>query len=198
MQQAVRSALTLSVFSLFGAGLLATAFQNTNDKIVSNTRAYLAQQLAILVPKQLYDNDLTAARFVFSSHKNQTRYGYRASKNRQVQAIIVETVAPDGYSGDIVLLVAVDKDTRILGVRVVMHKETPGLGDAIEIERSNWITRFNGKSIQLDVKHWKVKRDLGTIDQITSATITSRAIATAVWQTLQQIQQQHAVLFAKT
>lgn len=91
------------------------------------------------------------------------------------------TTAPDGYNGNIRLLLGIDFNSTILGVRVISHKETPGLGDPIEIEKSNWILGFNQKSLQRpDNEGWAVKRDGGDFDQFTGATISPRAVVKAV------------------
>ena len=108
-------------------------------------------------------------------------------------------MAPDGYSGNIHLLVAIKYDGTLAGVRVVNHKETPGLGDAVEAERSNWILGFTGKSLtNPGKKGWAVKRDGGQFDQFTGATITPRAVVKAVYKTLEYYQQHKTQLFSDT
>ena len=98
---------------------------------------------------------------------------------------MLETVAPDGYNGSIRLLVAINLDSTLAGVRVVQHRETPGLGDAIDAQRSDWILGFDGKSLTTPPrKDWKVKRDGGDFDQFTGATITPRAVVKAVKKAL--------------
>ena len=93
--------------------------------------------------------------------------------------------APDGYNGDIRLLAAIDVTGTVLGVRVVSHRETPGLGDPIEVERSDWVLGFTGKSLlSPQGKSWAVKRDGGEFDQFTGATISPRAVVKAVHNTL--------------
>ena len=106
---------------------------------------------------------------------------YLAKKNNVVSALIFPVTATDGYSGIIKLLVGINIDGTLAGVRVVSHKETPGLGDAIEIQRSDWILSFNNKSLDNPTgKGWAVKRDGGVFDQFTGATITPRAVVKAV------------------
>jgi electron transport complex protein RnfG len=102
---------------------------------------------------------------------------YRARKQNQPVATIFQVTAPDGYSGNIRLLVGVNSDQSLAGVRVLAHKETPGLGDKIEIEKADWIKQFTGKSlINPSESQWAVKKDGGEFDQFSGATITPRAV----------------------
>lgn len=106
---------------------------------------------------------------------------YRATLNGAPSALVLEATAPDGYSGDIELVIGVDTQLKVLGVRVLEHKETPGLGDKIELSVSNWITQFTGKRFNADaLATWQVKKDGGEFDQFTGATITPRAVVSAV------------------
>ena len=110
---------------------------------------------------------------------------YRARKNDLPVAIIINAIAPDGYSGKIHLLIGIYYDGSIAGVRVVKHAETPGLGDAIEVRKSDWILNFDQRSLENpSITEWKVKRDGGYFDQMTGATITPRSIVKAVKNTL--------------
>jgi electron transport complex protein RnfG len=112
-------------------------------------------------------------------------------------AAIIETNAPDGYNGNIRMLVGIRVDGSLLGVRVTEHQETPGLGDAIDTRKSNWILQFNNLSLSNPApSNWKVKRDGGAIDQITSATISSRAVTKAVYNTLRYYSEHRDQLFA--
>jgi len=112
-------------------------------------------------------------------------------------AAVLESVAPDGYSGSIRLLVGVTPDGRLLGVRVLQHQETPGLGDAIEERRSDWIRSFDGRSLgRPPMARWKVRKDGGDFDQLTGATVTPRAVVAAVRNTLLFVERQGPALFA--
>jgi len=105
---------------------------------------------------------------------------YRARKVGEAVALVIAPIAPDGYSGSIKLLVGINVDGSLSGVRVVAHRATPGLGDAIDETRSDWIHVFNGKSLQAPViSRWAVKKDGGDFDQLTGATITPRAVVKA-------------------
>jgi electron transport complex protein RnfG len=99
----------------------------------------------------------------------------------ETQAVVLRFRAVNGYSGDIVLLAGINRDGSLRGVRVVSHRETPGLGDAIELEKSDWIRQFTGRSLTAPpIERWAVQRDGGDFDQISGATITPRAIVAAV------------------
>ena len=122
---------------------------------------------------------------------------YRARLAGHPVAAIIESVAPDGYSGSIRLLVGVTPDGRLLGVRVLQHHETPGLGDAIEERRSDWIRSFEGRSLRdPPLARWKVRKDGGDFDQLTGATMTPRAVVAAVRNTMLFVQRQGPALFA--
>ncbi|MBF0256289.1 MAG: RnfABCDGE type electron transport complex subunit G, partial [Gammaproteobacteria bacterium] len=116
---------------------------------------------------------------------------YRARLRGEPVAVVLGPVVTEGYSGTINLLVAVNRDGSLAGVRVISHKETPGLGDKMEEEKSDWVLGFNGKSLSHPAEAlWKVKRDGGVFDQFTGATITPRAVVKAVKQTLSYVQEQ--------
>jgi electron transport complex protein RnfG len=121
---------------------------------------------------------------------------YRARMDDKPVAALMIVTAPDGYNGDIKILIAIDVSGVILGVRVISHRETPGLGDPIEIERSDWILSFNDKSlINPRDEGWAVRRDGGEFDQFTGATITPRAVVKAVHNTLLYFEANNKVLF---
>jgi len=201
LKKSLTSAAILGVFALIGTGLVAIVHHNTQARIAANERQALLQSLSILVPATLYDNALLDdARTV--QHPSLAQGApivvYRARRAEQPVAAIFDTLAPDGYNGTIKLLVAVLADGRLAGVRVVAHKETPGLGDAIEVERSQWILHFAGKSLRdPPVEAWGVKRDGGAFDQFTGATITPRAVVKAVKEVLDYFEQHRAMVFAE-
>jgi electron transport complex protein RnfG len=100
--------------------------------------------------------------------------------------VVLEAAAADGYSGEIKLLVGILADGRLGGVRVIAHKETPGLGDYIDIARSEWIRQFDGKALDdPPADGWKVRKDGGRFDYMAGATITPRAIVRAVRRVLE-------------
>lgn len=106
-------------------------------------------------------------------------------KNKKLKAAIVESTAPDGYSGSIKLLVAAYLDGKIIGVRVLSHKETPGIGDKIEVSISNWICKFTNMYVSsMQDKNFLLKKYGGKIDQFTGATITPQSVINAVKRTV--------------
>lgn len=110
---------------------------------------------------------------------------YRARLDGRPQALAIETMTPNGYSGAIRLIVGVDADGVISGVRVLEHRETPGLGDKIERRISDWILSFDGKTLTgNNRKSWAVRKDGGDFDQFTGATITPRAVVESVRKAL--------------
>ena len=183
------SALLLGLFAIVGTAMVALIQDATAERIAANHRAFLLKSLHILVPPEQHDNDLftdviTVTHKELLGSKKPVRV-YRARHNEKPVTAIINAVAPDGYSGSIELLVAVRYDGTLAGVRVVKHKETPGLGDGIEANRSDWILSFDNRSLtNPDKKGWAVKRDGGIFDQFTGATISPRAIVNAVYRCL--------------
>ena len=183
------SAMFLFLFAVIGSGLVAFTFDSTAERIAENQKKALLKSLNELVSSDRYDNDIFSDTLYVQSSEllgtDEPVPVYRARKNGWPVAAVLAAVAPDGYNGAIRLLVAVNLDGSLAGVRVVQHRETPGLGDAIEAERSGWILGFKGRSLSnLAKKDWKVKRDGGTFDQFTGATITPRAVVKAVHKAL--------------
>jgi electron transport complex protein RnfG len=195
----IKAGLVLGLFSLVGIGLVSLTYSVTHEKIAENERLFLLKNLQELVPQSIHDNDLLADTIQVSNAEafgqNNEITIYRAKKNEKLIALIATPTAPDGYNGSIKLLVAIKENGELMGVRAVSHHETPGLGDAIDTNKSEWVFSFNGRSLSnLDSKYWRVKRDVGEFDQFTGATITPRAVVKAVLKTLQYYQAHKAEL----
>ncbi|MEJ2141714.1 MAG: electron transport complex subunit RsxG [Gammaproteobacteria bacterium] len=194
------SSVLLGLFAIIGSGLVAVTYDNTAERIAANERAFLLRSLHELVTPDMHDNDMfkdviQVTNKDFLGSKKPVNI-YRARKDGKNVAVIINAVAPDGYNGDIALLIAIDTSGKLIGVRVAKHRETPGLGDAIEIQRSDWILGFTGKSLENPAsKNWRVKRDGGVFDQFTGATITPRAVVKAVHKALQYFQKNSEMLF---
>ncbi|WP_373976329.1 electron transport complex subunit RsxG [Chitinibacter sp. SCUT-21] len=202
VQNGVRGAITLFIFALVFTALMAGTYALTKDIVLGNEKAAKVALIAQVLPKGSFDNDILSdamAQDAATLKQLNAEVGaqiYRAKKGSDTVAVVVETVAPDGYSGKIKLLVGVGKDGQVLGVRVVAHKETPGLGDYIEVVKSNWILGFDGKSLQApDASRWKVKKDGGDFDYTAGATISPRAVVKAVKNTLDYVSAQQTALF---
>ena len=194
-------ALILGLFSVVGTGLVALTYEGTAERIAENERQALLRSLHQLIAPESHDNDIYAD--VITVHDKAmlgSKDGvnvYRARKGGLPIAAVINATAPDGYNGSINLLVGINYDGTLAGVRVVSHRETPGLGDGIEVERSDWILGFNGRSLlDPEANGWKVKKDGGVFDQFTGATITPRAIVKAVYNTLRYYQGHREALFA--
>ncbi len=163
----------------------------TQDKIKYNEEQLLIKRLGELVSG--YDNNILEDKFILASALHgldQNLAIYPAKKNNQVFAYLIEHTYPKGYNGNIRLLTGIRIDKKLLGVRVITHKETPGLGDKIETRKSNWIKQFSGLSLSNPTQNnWKVRRDGGVFNAFTGATITPRAIVSASYEALLYAQQ---------
>jgi electron transport complex protein RnfG len=194
------TAALLMVFAVTGAALVGVTFMQTADDIKRNEELTLLRKLNTIIPAESYDNDLLADTRLIKPQPllgtdEDTRV-YRARKGNKNVAAIFSSIAPNGYNGPIQMLVGVYTDGRLAGVRIVKHRETPGLGDAVELTHSRWILGFDNKSLtDPDTKHWKVKRDGGIFDQFTGATITPRAVVQAVHDALLYFDKNQAMLF---
>ncbi len=193
------AALVLASFAVTGVTLVALTQATMQERIVANTRLAMQRKLESIIPEGLADNDPLEDQIRVSDPERlgaqETRV-YRVRKGGQPVAVILNPVVPDGYAGPIQLIVSVLRDGSLGGVRVLNHHETPGLGDQIEETKSDWVLGFTGKSIGTPPSdQWAVRRDGGAFDQFTGATITPRAIVTAVKNTLLYVQSQGERLF---
>jgi electron transport complex protein RnfG len=197
-----KNGLILAACALVTTGLISLTFVGTKTKIAAQEQQKLLADLSSVMPGNLYDNDIqhdcalaTNAELLGSADATHV---YRARINGQPTALAIETIAPDGYSGKIKLLVGVKENGIIAGVRVLKHNETPGLGDKIDIRISDWILTFDEQSYsdEYDDK-WKVRKDGGQFDQFTGATITPRAVIKAVKKAVVFYQQNFQAMFSK-
>ena len=195
------TATFLGLFAVIGTALVALTFVNTEQRIADNELQALLRSLHELVPPRLHDNDISADTLTIQDPEllgtSKPVTVYQARKYGQPVAVILAPTAPDGYSGDIKLLVAIDQYGLLMGVRVVNHRETPGLGDSIDSERSDWIESFNGYSYDNPGSlGWRVEKDGGIFDQFTGATITPRAVVKAVHKALEYFEAHKDTLLA--
>lgn len=189
-----KNAVGLSLFAIVTAGVIAVAQTTTAERIKDNIRAAEARALNEIIPADAYDNALLSDTLVLSEHFDTRLLGpvaddarvYRARQSNQPVAVLLPVVAPDGYTTHIDMIVGIHPDGSVAGVRVVAHRETPGLGDKIERRKSDWIETFEGRSLTSpDADGWAVRKDGGDFDQFTGATITPRAVVAAVHRALQ-------------
>jgi electron transport complex protein RnfG len=201
IRETLATALTLLVFSVIGASLLAGAYTLTRPTIEHSEEAVKLALVAQTLPTGSFDNNLIRDAQVLPADPQlglkRPGLAYVARQQGVANAVVLETIAPDGYAGEIRLLVGIQATGRIAGVRVTGHTETPGLGDYIEIGRNPWITQFNGKSLTEPADAaWKVRKDGGAFDYLAGATITPRAVIKAVNQALHYFERHKAVLLA--
>lgn len=190
MDTRVRSALTLAILAAVLTALLALIAGVTRDRIASNEQAWIRQRLDALVAPATHDNDLLQDSIAVTGPEllgtAQPVRIYRARRGGAPVAAVIRPIAPDGYRGPIELLVAIAPDGRLIGVQVIRHDETPGLGDAFESRDVHWLERFRGRSLtDPPPQRWTVLRDGGDFDAFTGATITPRAIVKAVRNALE-------------
>ncbi len=179
-----KNGLILGIFALVTTGLIVATFLYTKDTIAQAKQVQLLSILNELVPESSHTNALDTDCIVVEASSllgNKRQRVFRARNDDEDYAVIIETTAPDGYSGDIDIVVAIDYQSTVLGARVLSHKETPGLGDKIDIRVSDWILDFNDVLYnQETADRWRVKKDGGQFDQFTGATITPRAVVNAI------------------
>jgi electron transport complex protein RnfG len=198
---AARGLLTLLAVGILAGLLVSTSDEISRDRIIENDQRYLLQSLTRVVNPAAYDNDL-AARSIQIINPELTGDAepspvYVGTLAGQPSVFIFRVTAPDGYNGPIRLLVGIRRDGTISGVRAINHRETPGLGDAIEATRSDWILGFEGRSLtDPPPEGWRVRSDGGQFDQLTGATITPRAVVKAVRNTLAYFQREKPQLMA--
>lgn len=199
VQAVTRNAVILGAFAISTAALLALTHENTRERINCNRIGALQASLHEVFPEPRADNNLLADMLTVTDPRlgRGEHFVYRARLDNQPSGLVMESVAPDGYSGAIRLLVGVDYQGEVTGVRVVPpHQETPGLGDKIETRKSDWIRSFDGHSLEdTPTENWAVKKDGGEFDQFTGATITPRAVVGAVHRALQYYQENRDSLF---
>lgn len=199
MKEILRSAATLGLVAILGTSLLAGVDQLTARRIAEQEKRVILEQLGQIIPDH-YDNLLLQDRISFQDEQHfpngQTVTAYRVRLQEEPLAVVMKFQAVSGYNGNITLLAGINFNGSLRGVRVISHKETPGLGDGIETGRSNWILSFAGKTLQdPEPQKWAVKRDGGVFDQFTGATITPRAIVDAVFQALRFFDSNREFLF---
>lgn len=178
-------ALLMGIVALIVCSLLLLMNNLTAQPIADRQREDLTKLLDQVLPASAYDNQPLDEKYQITI-EGQAFAFYRAKLKGKVSAIVLFTQSA-GYSGDISLLVAITADGALSGVRVLSHTETPGLGDKIELAKSDWILSFNGLSLgNPDKTGWAVKKDGGQFDAFTGATITPRAVVKGIYITLEQ------------
>lgn len=190
----LRTAVIMVLFTLAFTAMMAYVYGLTRDAIEASAQEEKMKLINEVLPAETYDNALLEDYVQLGATPDLGLDDggriYRARRGGAPAALVLEAAAPDGYSGRIDLIVAVGADGRLSAVRVVSHKETPGLGDYIDPRKDKdkarpWITRFDHLSFgEVSRAEWKVKKDGGRFDYHTGATISARAVTNAVGKAL--------------
>lgn len=200
IKHALKTAITMIAFAFVGTAMLAYVFDITRAPIEASEREARLALFKQILPEHAYNNELLNETVKIAPSEllgnRLPTVANIAKLNNQFAGVILEAVAHDGYSGDIKLLIAINADGTISGVRVLTHKETPGLGDYIDIAHGNWIKLFDRESLsKTPAKQWQVKKDGGQFDYMVGATITPRAVVKAVFKALQFFEQNKQAMF---
>lgn len=202
MRKAIqKNAIVLALFAIVCTATVGLVHWFTKDTIAKQQQQQLVDQLSQVVPADTHNNDIANDCFTITSPELGSalpQSAYVATKNGTPVGMAITSTAPDGYNGNINLLVGINTSGKVTGVRVLSHKETPGLGDKIELRKANWVLDFNDKeSKEESDPRWNVKKDGGIFDQFTGATITPRAVVKAVYKTLNYFNTHSSDLFEK-
>jgi len=183
-----KNSLILAVFAIVCTAIVGLVNELTKDRIKEQAQLQLLNTLHGIIEPKRYDNNITQDCVSVNSPllgSSTMHTAYIARQSGKAIAIAITSTAPDGYNGNIELIIAINMDSSISGLRVLKHQETPGLGDKIELRKSNWVISFNNKKLLSEEDNrWAVIKDNGMFDQFTGATITPRAIVKAVKQAL--------------
>ena len=203
-QSITRNSLLLALFAVVTGLLLAGSYLMTKDRIAEEIRKAEEKALLQIVPRERHDNSMLDDTISVGPDiaelglRNGKRI-YLAKQGSQVIAAIIPATARDGYSGDIDLIVGVNADGSVAGVRALSHKETPGLGDKVDLAKSDWVLSFNGRSLaNPQPGGWAVKKDKGEFDSFTGATITPRAVVAATRRVLEYAAANRESLYGKS
>ena len=201
----LRNSSALALFALLTAALLAATQNVTEPKILAAERAAQQRALLEIVPDGLHNNDLLADTYPIPEQRwpllglDKGGRAHIAKRDGQPVAVIVPAVSKSGYSGDIAMIMGFTIEGELLGVRVTQHKETPGLGDKVELKKSDWILSFNSLSLNNTPREaWAVKKEGGSFEQFTGATITPRAVIEQVLAGLDYFALDSAALLSKS
>lgn len=204
LRQAItRNSLLLAAFAALTATLVAGTFVGTKDRISAAQRAAEEKALLQIIPRERHDNAMLDDRLEAPIGDpllklDEQKSIYIARRGGIATAVLVPARAPDGYSGAIDLIIGVNRDGSVAGVRVLQHRETPGLGDAVDHRKSDWLEGFRGRSLtDPSTERWTVRKDGGAFDQFTGATITPRAVVKATARALEYVEENRSRLFGR-
>ena len=199
-----KNGVLLFLFAFFMAGTMALISESTLEKIRMSERRVKKKALLEIISQTRFDNDLLedtlsipkSAYTLLGPLSDEKIYIVR--EDEYIVAVIIPAIAPDGYNGNIKLIAGVNTDGNLVGVRVLAHRETPGLGDKIDVKKHPWIEDFKGKSLKKPTTNgWEVKKNGGDFDQFTGATITPRAVVKRIHNVLTFVEENKTLLFPK-
>lgn len=199
----LRSGTTLAVIAAICTALVATTYHLTADRIAANDKALLEQSLQPALSNIFYDSGVSESRLVITPPHDlpgsEAAVIYRVYASEQPVAALFVVTARDGFSGPIRILLGVNYDGVVTGIRILQHRETPGLGDKIVSTRSDWVHQFADRSLaDPAVAKWAIKRDGGEFDQLTGASVTPRAVVKAMRDTLLYFDTHRDAIFSAT
>ncbi len=199
-RSSIQTAVNLVFFAIIGTAALSSTYHLTRDTIAATVEKAKLKLVSQLLPPSSYDNNIMQdIRTVEADEMlgtDEATQAHIARRDGKPVAVVLEAIAPDGYSGKISLIMAIHQDGSLGGVRVVKHNETPGLGDYIDIAKHDWIKTFDGRSRSLFPDGmWKVRKDGGMFDYMAGATVTPRAVVKAVNRALQYFEAHRDELF---
>jgi electron transport complex protein RnfG len=196
-----KSGVTLAVVAAFCTSLVAFTWQQTEERIEANKQAWLERSLQPALAGLFFDSPVTESMLIISAPHDlpgsEDAIIYRVFAGETPVAALFVVSARDGYAGPIRFLVGISMDGTVTGVRVLEHRETPGMGARIEMAKSDWVLQFDGHSLQdPEPGNWAIKDDGGDFDQLTGASVTPRAIIKAIKQTLQYFDENRDAIFS--
>lgn len=196
-----KSGVTLAAIATVCTALVAGTWQLTRDRIEENRREFLERSLTPALAGLFFDSGVTESMITIPPPHELPGSGpaliYRVYADETPVAALFVVTARDGYAGPIRLLIGITMNGEITGVRVLEHRETPGLGDRVEIEKTDWVLQFDGRSLgNPAAERWAIKEDEGDFDQLSGASVTPRAIVKAIKATLAYFEANKVAIFA--
>ncbi len=201
MNGVMKGGLTLATIGAVCAALVATTFLLTRDRIAANEQAWLEKSLEPALAGLFFEGSVSESMLIIRAPHDLPGPDdviiYRLFAAELPVAALFAVTARDGYAGSIRVLVGIEYDGTVTGIRILEHRETPGLGDRIVSSRSDWVFQFDGHSLgNPDVAGWALTRDGGQFDQLTGASVTPRAVISAIRETLIYFDAHRDAIFA--
>jgi len=185
----MKTGVTLAVIAAICTALVASTYQVTKARIAANEQAWLEQSLEPALSGVFFEGSVTESMLVIPTPHELPGPDdvviYRVFAEQAPVAALFAVTARDGYAGPIRILLGIGYDGTVTGLRILEHRETPGLGDRIESSRSDWVFQFEGRALgDPELGGWALETDGGQFDQVTGASVTPRAVIKAMRETL--------------